>query len=132
MGLHLPETYYRLRLNIERSREDLMAILQEAKRSSRRIVGYCATSKSTTVINYCGFTPELLEFISDTTSIKQGKFSPGVHIPVRPYEDFSRDYPEYALLFAWNHSEEIMAKEQRFKESGGRWIVYVPKVEILK
>lgn len=131
MGLHKPETYNRLRKNIEHSRDELMVILNDFNLHGKRVVGYAATSKSTTVTNYCGITPDLLEFISDTTPIKQGKFSPGAHIPVKPYEVFMAQYPDYALLFGWNHAEEIMAKEQAFRESGGRWIVYVPKVAIL-
>lgn len=131
MGLHKPETYDRLRKNIERSRDELMALLRDLRGKGKRIVGYAATSKSTTVTNYCSITPELVEFISDTTPIKQGKYSPGTHIPVRPYEEFKNRYPDYALLFGWNHSEEIMAKEQAFKAAGGKWIVYVPEVKIL-
>ena len=127
-GLQLPQTYVTLRQNIERSRDELIALLRQLKAQGKRVVGYGATSKSTTVTNYCGITPDLVEFISDTTPIKQGKFSPGTHIPVRPYSDFQERYPEYALLFAWNHAAEIMAKEQNFRESGGRWINYVPKV----
>jgi len=130
LGLKRPETYDRLSHNIERSRHKLSALLHKLKKKGKRVVGYAATSKSTTVINYCGITPDLIEFISDTTLIKQGKFSPGAHIPVRPYQDFLKHYPDYALLFAWNHSEEIMEKEQKFREAGGKWIVYVPKVEI--
>lgn len=130
LGLNQPETYDRLHHNIERSRHELMALLRDLEGKGKRVVGYAATSKSTTVINYCGITPDLIEFISDTTPIKQGKFSPGAHISVRPYQDFVEDYPDYALLFAWNHSEEIMEKEQRFKEAGGKWIVYVPKVQV--
>jgi methylation protein EvaC len=72
-----------------------------------------------------------VEFISDTTPIKQGKLSPGAHIPVRPYEEFRANYPDYALLFAYNHSKEIMAKERPFMAAGGKWIVYVPKVQVL-
>ena len=132
MGLGEPETYDRLRRNIERSREELAALLRDLKRQGKRVVGYAATSKSTTVTNYCGINPHLLEFISDTTPIKQGKFSPGVHIPVRPYREFQARYPDYALLFGWNHGEEIMAKEQKFRDAGGKWIVYVPRVEVLK
>ncbi|MCJ7778203.1 MAG: class I SAM-dependent methyltransferase [Sedimentisphaerales bacterium] len=131
LGLHRPETFDRLRENIENSRDKLMKVLTDLKRQGKRVVGYAATSKSTTVINYCGITPELVEFISDTTPIKQGKYSPGAHIPVRPYQEFCADYPEYALLFGWNHAEEIMAKEQKFMQSGGKWIVYVPEVKII-
>ena len=81
--------------------------------------------------NYCGIGADLVEFISDTTPTKQGKFSPGTHIPVRPYQDFMADYPDYALLFAWNHGEEIMAKEGKFKDHGGKFITYVPTVQVL-
>lgn len=130
LGLNRLETFERLRSNIEKSRDDLKALLFDLNREGKRIVGYGATSKSTTVTNYCGITPDLVEFISDTTPIKQNKFSPGVHIPVRAYENFEGSYPDYALLFAWNHAEEIMAKEQKFQNAGGQWIVYVPKVEV--
>jgi methylation protein EvaC len=130
IGLHLPETYETLRRNIETSRDQLMTLLKDLKRKGARVVGYGATSKSTTVTNYCGITPDLVEFISDTTPIKQGKFSPGVHIPVRPYQDFVANYPPYALLFAWNHAGEIMEKEQSFKSAGGQWINYVPRVTV--
>lgn len=132
LGLGRAKTYDQLRQNIERSRNELMTLLRDLKRQDKRVVGYAATSKSTTVINYCGITPDLVEYISDTTPIKQGKYSPGAHIPVRPYEEFKAHYPDYALLFGWNHREEIMAKEQAFKAGGGRWIVYVPKVQVLE
>lgn len=126
-----PGTYDRFRRNVEKSRDELMGLLRELKKKGRRVAGYAATSKSTTVINYCGITPDLVECISDTTPIKYGKFSPGMHIPVKPYEAFKAKYPDYALLFGWNHAGEIMAKEEAFKAAGGKWIVYVPKVAVV-
>jgi len=132
LGLQRAETFAQLRRNIEHSRDDLRALLEKVRRQGKRVVGYAATSKSTTVTNYCGITPDLVEFISDTTPIKQGKYSPGAHIPVRPYEEFKARYPDYALLFGWNHGEEIMAKEQAFKAAGGKWIVYVPQVQVIE
>ena len=132
MGLNRPVTYETFRKNCDHFRDSLMALLNDIRQQGKRIVGYAATSKSTTIINYCGITTDHIEFISDTTPVKQGKFSPGAHIPVRPHEDFVADYPDYALLFAYNHAKEIMAKEQKFIESGGKWIVYVPKVQVLE
>jgi methylation protein EvaC len=132
VGLDRPETYETFRKNCELSRDSLMALLNDVRKQGKRIVGYAATSKSTTIINYCGITTDQIEFICDTTPVKQGKFSPGAHIPVRHYEEFLANYPDYALLFAYNHAKEIMAKEQKFMQSGGKWIVYVPKVQILK
>lgn len=132
LGLDSIETYKRFRENCELFRDSLMTLLNSIREQGKRIVGYAATSKSTTLINYCGITTDHIEFISDTTPIKQGKFSPGAHIPIRPHEEFVANYPDYALLFAYNHKEEIMAKGQKFMESGGKWIVYVPKVEVLE
>jgi methylation protein EvaC len=131
LGLHLPETFDQFRRNCESSRDKLMALLHDLKSQGKRVVGYGATSKSTTITNYCGITPDLVEFICDTTPIKQGKFSPGAHIPVRPYDEFVMCYPDYALLFAWNHAKEIMEKEDAFRTSGGKWIIYVPQVAVL-
>jgi methylation protein EvaC len=110
---------------------DLIAKLTALRASGHRVVGYGATAKSATVLNFCGIGPDLVEFISDTTVAKQGLVTPGQHIPVRPSSDFAADYPDYALLFAWNHAEEVMAKEQGFRESGGRWLLYVPDVHVV-
>ena len=129
-GLDRAETYRQFRDNCERSRNRLMEELNTMRVAGKRVVGYGATSKSTTVINYCGITPDHIEFISDTTPIKQGKLSPGAHIPVRSYEEFVRKYPDCALLFAWNHGTEIREKERAFIAAGGRWLVYVPEVKI--
>ncbi|MBI1867920.1 MAG: class I SAM-dependent methyltransferase [Methylocystis sp.] len=129
LGLSRAETYEQFRRRVETSRDELMALLCKLKADGKRVAAYGATSKSTTVTNYCGITPDIIEYISDTTSIKQNKFSPGAHIPVKPHAEFAKRYPDYALLFAWNHAAEIKAKETAFIESGGRWIVYVPRVE---
>jgi methylation protein EvaC len=129
-GLHKAETYVQFRRSCERSRAQLMQTLEDFSAQNKRVVGYGATSKSTTVMNYCGITPRHVEFISDITPIKQGKLSPGAHIPVRPYDAFARQYPDYALLFAWNHAAEIRGKEKAFVAAGGKWIVYVPQVEV--
>ena len=96
-----------------------------------RVAGYGATSKSTTILNYCGIGPDMVEYISDTTPIKQGKYSPGMHIPIKPYEFFLNDPPDIAILFAWNHAREIMAKEKAFISQGGRFISHVPHVGYL-
>ncbi len=126
-GLDKAETYDLFRKNCEASKERLVNLLKEEKKVGRRVVGYGATSKSTTILNYCGIGPSLIEFISDTTPLKQGKFSPGMHIPVKPYETFTENYPDTALLLAWNHQTEIMEKEKGFTEHGGRWLSPLPE-----
>ncbi len=128
LGLERPETYARFADNVRRSRDELMALLRDLKQKGVSVAAYGATSKSTTVTNFCGITPDLVEYISDTTPIKQGKLSPGVHIPVVPYERFTEQPPAYALLFAWNHAQEILAKEKGYLDRGGKFILYVPRV----
>lgn len=112
-------------------RTDLVKLLTELRAGGARVVGYGATAKSATVTNFCGIGPDLVEFISDTTPAKQDRLAPGSHIPVRTPADFANPYPEYALLFAWNHAEEIIAKEESFRNNGGNWITYVPEVRLL-
>ncbi len=129
-GLDKAETFEMFKKRVQKSKSDLINLLTTLKGQGKRIVGYAATSKSTTILNYCGIGPDLIEYISDTTPIKHGTFSPGMHIPVRPYEFFKSNPPDYAVLFAWNHAEEIMAKEQEFIASGGKWITHVPEVKV--
>lgn len=113
-----------------KNRNDLVALLRAARDDGKRVVAYGATAKSATVTNFCGIGPDLVSFVCDNTPAKQGRLTPGTHIPVRASGAFARPYPDYALLFAWNHAEEIMAKEQAFAEAGGRWILYVPEVRL--
>ncbi|ASO18764.1 methylation protein EvaC [Actinoalloteichus hoggarensis] len=126
-----PATLADFRTRVEKNRDDLMSFLREQRELGRRVVGYGATAKSATVTNYLGIGPDLVSFVCDTTPAKQGRLTPGAHLPVRPPSAFHEEYPDYALLFAWNHAEEIMAKEQAFREAGGKWILYVPTVHVV-
>jgi methylation protein EvaC len=130
-GFERAGTFLHFRTLCEQSRDNLRNLLSKLKKQNKRVMGYAATSKSTTVINYCGLTPDFVESICDTTPAKQGKLSPGAHIPIVPHADFNEQAPDYALLFGWNHREEILAKERAYSEAGGKWIVYVPEVGIL-
>ena len=130
LGIANTKTYEHFRENCERSRENLRTVLSRCKAEGRSVVGYAATSKSTTVLNYCNIGPDLIDYISDTTPLKQGKFTPGTHIPVLSHSEFEEHYPDYAVLFAWNHQQEIFAKEQEFSRQGGRWISFVPEVSV--
>lgn len=127
-GLDKLSTFETFRKNVEKSRVDLVNLLKELKAQGKRVAGYAATSKSTTVLNYCGIGPDLIEYICDTTPIKQGKLSPGQHIPVVAYDTFAKNPPDYTFLFAWNHADEIMAKEAEYFKNGGKWITHVPNV----
>lgn len=116
---------------VQKIKADLVALLTDLRERGERVVGYGATAKSATVTNLCGIGPELVEFICDTTPAKQDRLAPGSGIPVRPPAAFADPYPGHALLFAWNHAEEIMAKERAFRDAGGKWITYVPEVRVV-
>ncbi|MGW4058127.1 methyltransferase domain-containing protein [Amycolatopsis sp. NPDC004747] len=124
------ETLRRFGDRVRQNCADLVGLLEKLRDEGKRVVGYGATAKSATVLNHCGIGPDLLAFVSDTSPTKQGRLTPGSHIPVRPPSEFADPYPDYALLLAWNHAEEITAKEQQFREAGGKWIHYVPEVHI--
>lgn len=126
-GVAEEATFVRFSTNIERLRATLVGLLRELRSAGKRVVGYGATSRSATVMNYCHIGPDLIPMVCDSTPEKQGCLTPGSNIPVGPPEAFSHPYPDYALLFAWNHAEEIMAKEHQFHENGGRWILYAPQ-----
>ena len=117
--------------NVRQIRDDLLALLRRLKEGGARVAGYGATAKSATVTNYCGIGPDLVAGVHDTTPAKIGLLSPGAHLPVLPAADFAEPYPDYVVLFAWNHAEEIIARETGFRESGGRWIRYVPTVGVV-
>ncbi|MFD5321300.1 class I SAM-dependent methyltransferase [Streptomyces sp. NPDC127098] len=129
--LTAPETLDGFAATVGTIRTDLVKLLGRLTEKGHRLVGYGATAKSSTVLNYCGIGPELVPVVCDSTPSKQGRLTPGAGIPVVPPAAFSAPYPDYAVLFAWNHAEEIMAKERAFREAGGRWILYVPDVHIV-
>ena len=131
LGLNEVKTFENFKTNCETSKRELKELLSSLKADGKRVAGYAATSKSTTILNYCDIGPDLIEYICDSTPIKQGKYSPGKHIPIITIEDFKNDYPDYMVLFGYNHAKEIMAKETDFIEKGGKWIMFVPKVHII-
>ena len=111
--------------NCEKSRKQLNDKINKLLYKGKRIVGYAATSKSTTILNYCDIGKNKIEYICDTTKEKIGKYSPGMHIPIVSIDKFRSDNPDVAYLFAWNHKKEILNKEKLFTQKKGKWISHV-------
>jgi methylation protein EvaC len=130
-GLGAADTYAAFARRAVGIRDRLIGAIESAAAAGRRVAGYGATAKSSTIINYCGLGAAQIAFIADVTPGKQGKLTPGAHIPVRPPEYFRANPPDEAVLFAWNHEREILAKESWFAAGGGRWLTYVPDVRYL-
>ncbi len=111
--------------NCEISKERLLNKLTKIKKQGHKICGYGATSKSTTILNYCNIGPDIIDCIFDTTPDKIGKFSPGKHIPIVDYSNFKKKFYDYSFLFAWNHKKEIEKKEKNYLKKGGKWITHL-------
>ena len=106
----------------EDSRKNFRKKLFHLKSIGKKIYGYAAAAKSTTVLNYCNIGPEIIDCIADSTKEKIGKFSPGKHIPIVATKYFRQNPPDVGVLFSWNHKKEIFEKETKFKKNGGHWI----------
>ena len=108
--------------NCEISKKKIVDKINILKNQGKSICGYAATSKSTTILNYCQIGCDQIDYICDTTSEKIGKFSPGMHIPIKDMDYFHKHQTDCIYLFAWNHKLEIMNKEKNFK---GHWFSHV-------
>ena len=124
------KTYEIFAKRVKKSKKDLKNLLLKIKKDNKKVVSIGATSKSTTVFNYCDIGSDLIECITDTTPDKIGLYAPGSHIPVVDRESIKlRDY-DYAFLGAWNFRPVIVNKELQFLRNGGKFITHVPEVMV--
>ena len=130
-GIQELATYEKFAKEVAASKDALVKLLTNMKNEGRKVVSYGATSKSTTVFNYCGIGPDLIDYIVDTTEAKQGKLSPGMHIPVVPPQTGFNDTVDVAFLGAWNYEKEILSKEENFLKTGGRFVTHIPYVRFM-
>jgi len=93
---------------------------------NKKIIGYGATAKSSTVLNYCNIKNETLEYFLDTTPNKTRKYMPGTHIYIKSYSKHLLNRADYVFLGAWNFKEEIFKKERRYIKNGGKFITHIP------
>lgn len=107
------------------SKDKILRKLKLLKKQNKKICGYGATAKSTTVLNYCNISTNFIDCIFDTSKEKINKFSPGMHIPIISMDKFKNNYFDYSYLFAWNHKKEIFNKEKIFIKNGGKWLSHV-------
>jgi methylation protein EvaC len=110
--------------NCEISRKNLLTKLNFFKKRKYKIAGYAATSKSTTILNYCNIGINYIDYICDTTKEKIGKYSPGMHIPIVSMDHFKKNIPDRIFLFAWNHKKEILKKEKKLKNKK-KWFAHI-------
>ena len=127
-GINNFETYEIFAKRVKESKDELVRCLSNLKHNGKSIISIGATSKSTTVFNYCGIDSSLIDCITDTTPDKQNLLAPGSHIPVVDRESVNLNDYDYAFLGAWNFKEVIANKESDFVQNGGQFITHVPKI----
>ena len=125
-GLHIGYRYRDFADDVDRMKRALVEFVNWKKNEGSKIISYGATSKSTTIFNYCKIGPDLIDYITDTTPEKQGKYSPGMHIPIISPEEGFNNSVDYALLGAWNFAKEIKEKEKDFT---GRFFTHAPLIQ---
>ena len=116
---------------VEKSREKLSSIFKKLIAQKKKIIGYGATAKVNTILNYCKIKNETLEYFLDTTPNKTGKFMPGSHLYIQKYHKSSTNKVDYIFLGAWNFKEEIFKKEKKFIKRGGKFIIHTPMPKII-
>lgn len=121
--LHDIDTYRRFASQIKKKRAALSNLLRNIKKQNKRIAGYGAPAKSTTLLHHFNIGKETLEFIVDDSPYKQGLFTPGKHIPVVATDELYQKKPDYVLILAWNFADSIKKMHKRYTDLGGRFIV---------
>lgn len=110
---------------------ELRQFLAELKRKGKRIAGYGASAKGTTLLSFCGVGGETLDFVVDRSTVKQGKLTPGTRLPILPLDQLVARMPDYVLLLSWNFAEEIIGQQQEYRRLGGRFVIPIPSVEVV-
>jgi len=111
-------------------KRDLVSYLKNIKKQGKKIVGYGAAAKGNVLLNYCKIDTTLLDYVVDSISYKQGKFTPGTHIPIFPESRLEKELPDYTLLLAWNFADEILKKQVKYREKGGQFIITIPYLRV--
>jgi cyclopropane fatty-acyl-phospholipid synthase-like methyltransferase len=125
-GLYEFKTYNEFANAVKVIRKDLRSLLYNIKKHNSNIVGYGAAAKGNILINYCDIGYDLLDYIADTTTYKQGLYTPGMHVPVKSFDEYYSNPPKYTLLLAWNYADAILEKEKKYRDNGGKFIIPIP------
>ena len=110
---------------------ELVGTLRRLAGEGKRIAGFGAPAKTTTLMYQLGIEPGMIDFIVDDSPLKQGKFTPGMHIPILPASALYDRKPDYVVVLAWNFASSIVAKHARFRDAGGKFIVPLPSLEVI-
>ncbi len=130
-GFDRVETYRRYAQQIAGTRSRLLEILDRLKGEGRRIIGYGASGRGTVIMNYCGIDRRYVDCVVDDAPAKHGFYTPGTHVPITSWEAVHRSAPpDYAVLFAWAFTDEVLRKRKDYMDRGGKFIIPLPRVKV--
>lgn len=123
--------YGRFQERVHATKRQLLSFLIEARNAGKRVAGYGAPGKGNTLLNYCGIGTDFLDFTVDRNPAKKGTWTPGTRIPILDPDAILERRPDYVLILPWNLKDEIMGKMGAVRDWGGRFVIPIPKVEIV-
>lgn len=123
--------YQRFAGQVQAIRTELVRCIADLRAQGKRVAAYGASAKGSTLLNYCGLGCESLDFVADRSTYKQGRLTPGTHLPIVAAEELAQRKPDYTLLLTWNFAEEILRQQQAYRDAGGRFILPVPEVRVV-
>lgn len=129
-GLDQLATYAGFEQRVQKVKRDLVSFLIEAKDQGHPVVGYGAAAKGTTLLNYCGIRQDLLDYVVDRSPHKQGRYVPGVHVPICDPQRIFQTRPDYVLILPWNLREEIGRQMSGIRQWGARFVAAIPRLEV--
>lgn len=129
-GVTDPASYESFRLRVTELRDNLVSFLQDLRQDGKRIAVYGASAKGSTLLNAFGIGSELIDYVVDRSTVKQGRYTPGTHLQIFNPAKLTEDKPDYVLLLTWNFEEEILKQQQQYRSEGGKFIIPIPNVKV--
>jgi len=129
-GLTQMQTYFTFSEKVKETKRKLLEFLIRVKREGKTICGYGAPGKGNTLLNYCGIRADFLDYTVDRNTYKQGKFTPGTHIPIFSPDKIRQTRPDYLFILPWNFKDEIIRQMSYIRDWGGKFIVPIPEVKV--
>ena len=130
-GINDPNFYKGFQLQTNIIKDELLVFLIKAKQDNKKVVAYGAAAKGNTLLNYAGVRPDLITYVVDKHLEKQNKYMPGSRIPIRDEDFLKNDKPDFVLILPWNLKNEIITQLEYIKNSGGKFVIAVPKLEVI-